>query len=877
MNIQRAHDENELVSYIEGKESVVLYGAGMTGGLIKDWMVFRGYGDKIKCFVNTAVERPFDYRGLSVYGLDEVSWSDNYTVILCALSDKHEGMISELKSRGVDHVLVPEGKVISDLERSWINHMREQNSKDTMKKCDILVFSQDNNATSGAFISMVNLFEEIQHISGKYILVVLPLCGNGEELLTQKGVDYTYYYRETSWVKREDGSSENVSVVEEDEIAGLCDFIRSTGAELVHMNGAFVYAAGVAAMRIGIPTVWQLRENIMSSGFVFKNPKEAYEMMNSSDGVICVSRHVHKEYTGLDPQKVSIIYNGADDAVFYKKRKILDDPTIKIVMVGHITKLKGQDTLVRALDILKRNGEAVPRVTFVGSSQYDYIEELKDYIADRGLSDYVAFAGMTSVPEKYYHDADIAVSATVGGEGFDRVRIESMLSGCLLIANDAGAAREIVFDRETGYLYESGNAESLADAIKKAIDDVDVSRKIAENGQELCLKKFTKDCNAKQIVSFYEGILNRKTVFDVINDGGNVCIYGAGTMGRALKKCLTENPYNACVSNYIVRNLADNADVVDGVRVIDIEHAELYKDLLILVALNGKLMPEAISDLEAAGLSNIVPVSFDGDLWTDIRKKWIRANGILPDDMIFLADNMDGKADAGPEPDRFHIYVAHSVYDRELSKNPVIDDHEIPIQVGAALTDKHIFSVLDSTGNDNISGKNRQYCELTGIYWAWKNDESDLIGFCHYRRKFLLTDEQIQAVIEDDIDVVVTYPILNFDSVRSQYGKDHVIEDWDIFMSVIEKMAPAYIDAARQVQNGIYYYAYNMFIMKRNLFDDYCSFIFPILKECERRIGQKDDIYQNRYIGFLAERLLSVYLTKNRHLKVAIAEKTFYE
>lgn len=356
-----------------------------------------------------------------------------------------------------------------------------------------------------------------------------------------------------------------------------------------------------------------------------------------------------------------------------------------------------------------------------------------------------------------------------------------------------------------------------------------------------------------------------------------VAIYGAGTMGRALKKCLTESPYNVCISCFIVRSLADNSDVVDGVKVIDIEHAAAYRDSLVMVALNGKLIPEAVADLEAAGFSNIVPVSFDGDLWTDIRKGWIRTNGVLPNDVIYLSDNMDSRVNAGADFDRFHIYVAHSVYDRELSKNPVIDDHEIPIQVGAALTDKHLFKVLDSSGIDNISKKNRQYCELTGLYWAWRNDESDFVGFCHYRRKFLLTDEQIRTVIDGDADVVVTYPILNFDSVRTQYGKDHVIEDWDVFMSVIENVAPTYLDAARQVQDGIYYYAYNMFIMKRDLFDDYCEFIFPILEECEKLIGQKEDVYQNRYIGFLAERLLSIYLTKNRQLKIAIVDKAFYE
>lgn len=340
-----------------------------------------------------------------------------------------------------------------------------------------------------------------------------------------------------------------------------------------------------------------------------------------------------------------------------------------------------------------------------------------------------------------------------------------------------------------------------------------------------------------------------------------------------------------CISSFIVRSLADNANVVDGVKVIDIEHAAAYRDSLVLIALNGKLIPEAVFDLEAAGFSNIVPVSFDGDLWTDIRSSWIRTNNVLPEDVIYLSDNKD-RSDSIQDnegvsidclKESVHIYVAHSVYDRELSQTPVINDHEIPIQVGAALTDKHLFKVLDSSGIDNISEKNRQYCELTGLYWAWRNDKSDFVGFCHYRRKFLLTDEQIRTVIDGDADVVVTYPILNFDSVRTQYGKDHVIEDWDVFMSVIENVAPTYLDAARQVQDGIYYYAYNMFIMKRDLFDDYCEFIFPILEECEKLIGQKEDVYQNRYIGFLAERLLSIYLTKNRQLKIAIADKAFYE
>ena len=58
----------------------------------------------------------------------------------------------------------------------------------------------------------------------------------------------------------------------------------------------------------------------------------------------------------------------------------------------------------------------------------------------------------------------------------------------------------------------------------------------------------------------------------------------------------------------------------------------------------------------------------------------------------------------------------------------------LPIQVGAAL---HLALgyVPDNTG-DNISAKNPNYCELTALYWAWKNLDCEYIGLCHYRRYF---------------------------------------------------------------------------------------------------------------------------------------------
>lgn len=345
-----------------------------------------------------------------------------------------------------------------------------------------------------------------------------------------------------------------------------------------------------------------------------------------------------------------------------------------------------------------------------------------------------------------------------------------------------------------------------------------------------------------------------------------IIIYGAGVMGKALMTCLHDSPYNLQIGYFLVEHMENNPSEIEGIPVIDLEHADIYKNEIILVALHEKNLEYAIKNLKKKGFFNLIPISFDSDIWSNIRWNWLyeheRKCGTT---FTTLEDALNQD---------LHTYVVHSIADKFLKKDLPLRNFEIPIQVGAALTGKKLFSFRDDSGK-NISQKNPQYCELTALYWIWKNDKSKYAGLSHYRRRFKISEAQAKQLVVSDVDVVVTIPVLNFPNVKQQYYKDHSKHDWDIMLAAIEELCPEYLETTYKLQNGIYYFAYNMLIARKEILNNYCEWLFPILFYCEEKIGTKNDVYQNRYIGFLAERLMTIYFMHNSQYKLVIAEKYF--
>ena len=254
---------------------------------------------------------------------------------------------------------------------------------------------------------------------------------------------------------------------------------------------------------------------------------------------------------------------------------------------------------------------------------------------------------------------------------------------------------------------------------------------------------------------------------------------------------------------------------------------------------------------------------------------------------------------------KIKIFIS-SHKDCYVPKHPLL----FPIQVGASLAEKRIPGFLYDDEGNNISAKNRMYCELTAQYWAWKNADADYYGFWHYRRYMSFAEKELahspfedaeidwlddgvletlcldEGVMQEKIaryDVIATTPVRlkAFDkklkSNRHQYELppyQHK-EDLDVMLDIIKEKYPAYYEAAKwYLDKSPKGYYCNMFIMKKELFLQYSEWLFAILEEHERRRDYSNyDVQGYRVSGYLGERLFAIwYLQLKRSEKYRTCE-----
>lgn len=279
--------------------------------------------------------------------------------------------------------------------------------------------------------------------------------------------------------------------------------------DAIHMHWTkdipFVVLAKLLSKRK--PKIAQTRNMTMTR---FKNDFYHRLMYKNMDLMLPVTYQVKEQLEKFIPKdirpKIEVLYMGSDkpemlgvDEITKLKSELnFDNSSFNLGMVGRINEAKGQHLLIKAVDILVKNGLNV-NAYFVGHAMEEsYLEMLKSDVKDKNLENNIHFLGFMKNPHHFYQVCDAVVLAS-RRETFGLVLIEAMQVGTAVIGANSGGVVEIIDDEKTGLLFESQSFESLAKVIQKLTDNPELTKSIAKSGQEKCEKKFSNELQFEKL------------------------------------------------------------------------------------------------------------------------------------------------------------------------------------------------------------------------------------------------------------------------------------------------------------------------------------------------------------------------------------------
>ena len=218
------------------------------------------------------------------------------------------------------------------------------------------------------------------------------------------------------------------------------------------------------------------------------------------------------------------------------------------------------------------------------------------------------------------------------------------------------------------------------------------------------------------------------------------------------------------------------------------------------------------------------------------------------------------------------IIAAHKKYEMP------VNDIYVPIHVGG-INKESLGYIKDSSG-ENISEKNNSYCELTDLYYAWKNMHSKYLGLVQYRRYFKgklkvqINGKKRKILSKNEIiDCLNKYDVILpkkrhywIETNESQYIHAHHKEGLIECENAIKKLYPEYLDNWHKLLKKRSGHRFNMYIMTKEKSDRYCEWLFSILEEVEKNVDITNwTKSEQRIFGYLAERLLDLYIVQNNY------------
>lgn len=346
----------------------------------------------------------------------------------------------------------------------------------------------------------------------------------------------------------------------------------------------------------------------------------------------------------------------------------------------------------------------------------------------------------------------------------------------------------------------------------------------------------------------------------------DLAIYGAQGVALGAYKAICNLYPHRQITCFLVTKREKNSESLSGIPVLELEEyaktlSVKEKEMIeILIATPENVMPEIEKNLDQYGLH------------CHVRLTSLRWSLLMGYHYICSKNFISLKAlPIGYHKARIHVFMAKFYKDKPLSVPYNIPEWITPIQVGATLCEERVADLLDCDG-ENISEKNGNYSELTALYWIWKNrlipqteiDNDEFYGLAHYRRILELSEDDILKLVDNDVDVVLPYPMPYEPNIEEHHERYLSGGDWEALLAALKDLQPKYNRKLHEILEQPYLYNYNILIARKKVLSDYCEWLFPILDRIEKLSIPKGCDRKDRYIGYMGETLETLYFMANK-------------
>lgn len=347
----------------------------------------------------------------------------------------------------------------------------------------------------------------------------------------------------------------------------------------------------------------------------------------------------------------------------------------------------------------------------------------------------------------------------------------------------------------------------------------------------------------------------------------NLAIYGAQGYALGAYEAIRTLYPKRKISCFLVTNTDRNPPLLGGIPVRELPvyaegmGVEEKQEIEVLIATPEQVQPDIEETLENYGFRHHRRLTFAR--YAELMKLFhARLGRFLPLSALPVGCHMPF----------VRMYMAKSHVDKPLRNGSSLPDHVFPIQAGAACSAMRVADLADNTG-DHISDRNGNYCELTALYWIWKNkmctgvaadgEKGQYYGLCQYRRGFELTEDDLLRLADNDVDAVLPYPLPYEPDIHAHHERYIKETDWNAMLRALEELAPTYAAAFPNILAQQYLYNYNVILAKKSVLRDYCAWLFPILMRTEELSVPRGSERSDRYLGYMGETLETLYFMKN--------------